>query len=172
MLKLNRTTEYALLALSYIRSKDEGSVASAREISQHFDLPFEILAKTLQRLKEHDLITSTYGTRGGYVLAKDLNKVSLADFLYMMEGPAGIVSCTPNDKIASHSAQSASCEYSPQCTIKHMMSSLNDRMLHFLQQVTLEELTRNASSGAPSRSSESSIVPIAAAGTWTHGEEP
>lgn len=140
MLKLNRTTEYGLMAISYIRSKNAGELTSAREIADHFSLPFEILAKTLQKLKDQGVIASTYGTRGGYVLARDLKALNLTDFLKMMEGPVSVVSCATH-----HVDTDVNCEYSGKCGIKPVMSTLHERVYDFLSRISVEELTRSSS---------------------------
>src|SRR5690606_17496098 len=114
MVKLNRTTEYSLMAISYIRGKREGEVTSAREISDHFKLPFEILAKTLQKLKDQGIISSSYGTRGGYVLSRDLKTLAFGEFLNMMEGPVSVVACTHSEK--NDDKQHNNCEYVTQCS--------------------------------------------------------
>lgn len=137
MLKLNRTTEYGLMALAYIRGKGKSELTSAREIADHFELPFEILAKTLQRLKEHGLIASTYGTRGGYVLSRDLASLDLAEFLRMMEGPVSVVACQ-ND-----AAGTDPCGYKHNCNIKQTMNTLNTRFYDFMHRISIEELTRS-----------------------------
>lgn len=138
MLKLNRTTEYGLMALTYIRAKNHGELTSAREISDHFGLPFEILAKTLQRLKEQGVIASTYGTRGGYVLARNLSELNLAEFLNMMEGPVSVVACATRDENEAHSA----CGYKGNCNITRTMTLLNSRFYDFMHRISIEELTR------------------------------
>lgn len=137
MFKLNRTTEYGLMALSYIRMKSHPERVSAREIATHYGLPFEILAKTLQRLKEQKVIESTHGTRGGYELSRDLNQMSLAEFLEIMEGPVGLVSCNVSDP--SHH----NCEYKSHCSIRPSMKKLNERLAQFLQQISVGELIAN-----------------------------
>lgn len=136
MLRLNRTTEYGLIALAYIRSKPNGELTSAREIADHFKLPFEILAKTLQRLKDQGVISSTYGTRGGYVLSRDLTKLDLAEFLAMMEGPVSVVACQ-HPGMDEHD-----CDYHAGCNIRFTMSILNARFQEFLHRVSVEEITR------------------------------
>src|SRR4051794_6763963 len=96
MIKLNKTSEYGLIALRHMSRKmasDPSSVTSAREISDQYGFPFEITAKTLQRLRDSGLIQSAHGARGGYSLQKSLYQVSLAEFLEAMEGPQSIVSC-------------------------------------------------------------------------------
>jgi Rrf2 family protein len=163
------------MALSYIRGKVQGEVSSAREISDYFDLPFEILAKTLQRLKEQGMISSSYGTRGGYILARDLKAVNLADFLTMMEGPLSVVACAPQAPSVTQTTESnCGCEYQGNCNIKPVMSAFNDRLYDFLHRISLEELTRgSAKSAAPTTISLSNNSASAlAAASVSYGEEP
>lgn len=141
MVKLNRTTEYGLIALTYIKSKAEGELTSAREIAERYSLPFEILAKTLQKLKEQEIITSTYGTRGGYVLKRDLRTVSLLEFLKIMEGPVGVVPCVNTAKVEMTTKSSACCDYETGCSIRPTMSFLNNKVSDFLGRIFLDELT-------------------------------
>src|SRR6478609_7493907 len=99
MIKLNRTTEYGLMALRHMSRKQLTStteVTSAREVADSYGLPFEITAKTLQRLKDTGLIQSAQGARGGYTLARTLNDVNLAEFLRLMEGSQSVVACADN----------------------------------------------------------------------------
>lgn len=163
MVKLNRTTEYGLMALSYIRGKEQtqrGTNSSAREIAKHFDLPFEILAKTLQRLKDQGVIASTYGTRGGYVLARDLRSMNFADFLEVMEGPQATVLCLQNAE--------QGCEYSSRCSIQHTMASLNEQVYDLFRRISLEEMTRGvlkSRDGVAARAAVGAQLPL-------QGEEP
>jgi Rrf2 family protein len=145
MIRLNRTTEYGLMALRHMSKKcsktlpgSPESWTSAREISDCYGLPFEITAKTLQRLKESGIVQSTHGAKGGYTLQRSLSEVSLAEFLEVMEGPQGVVSCSGEDE---HST--TECEYGTHCEIKSFMSRLNSRLSNFLSGIQLIELTED-----------------------------
>src|SRR5688572_7147924 len=130
MIKLNRTTEYGLMALRHMsrkRGTHPTEVTSAREIADSYGLPFEITAKTLQRLKDTGLIQSAQGARGGYTLQGSLEKVTLADFLRLMEGPQGVVPCASGAPAAQ-----TDCEYGCKCEIRDVMGALNARVLKFL----------------------------------------
>jgi Rrf2 family protein len=133
MIRLNRTTEYGLMALRYMSRKP--ACTSAREIADTYGLPFEITAKTLLRLKDVGLIQSTQGARGGYTLQKKMRDVTLAQFLEMMEGPQFLVSCT------AEIGQEQDCEYRPRCEIQHVLGDLNLRILKFFANIRLSELT-------------------------------
>lgn len=135
MLKLNRTTEYGLIALRHMSRKDCAKVTSAREIADCYGLPFEITAKTLQRLKDTGLIQSAQGARGGYMLQRELREVSLGDFLELMEGAHQVVGCVDG----AHG--STACEYEGRCEMKGFMSDLNRRMRVFLAGIKLTEIT-------------------------------
>jgi Rrf2 family protein len=140
MIKLNRTTEYGLMALRHMSQKHRSDgcaeVTSAREIADFYGLPFEITAKTLQRLKDTGLIQSAHGARGGYTLQRPLQEVSLAEFLQLMEGPQAVVACAT----APQPAHECGCEYKTKCGIKSPMSDLNARVLQFLSSIRLPEV--------------------------------
>ncbi len=160
MIKFNRTTEYGLMALKYMSRKRNAQagqaspelpceVTSAREISDFCGIPFEITAKTLQRLKDSGLIQSAQGSRGGYTLQRPLEEVTLAEFLELMEGPHSIVPCSSAlamPVLQQQASQSGAtthgpCEYSPRCELKHMMGGLNERFVSFLSGIRLAEIT-------------------------------
>ncbi len=114
-------------------------VTSAREIADHYGLPFEITAKTLQRLKDTGLIQSAQGARGGYTLQRSLSDVSLAEFLNLMEGPQSVVACAGGEALANE-VEGQGCAYHGKCEIRHLMSDLNARLFGFLSGIRLAEL--------------------------------
>lgn len=138
MVKLNRTTEYGLMAMRHM-SRKRSEVTSAREIADTYGLPFEITAKTLQRLKDTGLIQSAQGARGGYTLLKSLSDVSLAEFLRLMEGPQSVVACTGRAE-----SSKGDCEYGGRCEISHLMADLNSRIFNFMAGIRLSDLADDA----------------------------
>lgn len=138
MLKLNRTTEYSLIALRHMSRKlrqEPTAVTSAREVADRYGLPFEITAKTLQRLKDTGIIQSAQGARGGYTLQRSLSEVNLAEFLRLMEGASSsmVSCCAPQGECG--------CEYHARCEIKGAMVDLNSRIFNFLSTIQLGEIT-------------------------------
>ncbi len=147
MVKLKRTTEYGLIALRHIGRKNQENpegVVSAREIADHYGLPFEITAKTLQRLRDSGLIHSAQGVHGGYALSRSLEQVTLAEFLEAMEGPQALVLCAPlaqgvGEANLSEEAEGG-CEYSCRCEVKGFMADLNQKVMGFLSGIRLADL--------------------------------
>jgi Rrf2 family protein len=130
-----------------LQSQTGCGVTSAREIAESYGLPFEITAKTLQRLKDTGLIQSAQGARGGYTLKRALAEVSLAEFLQLMEGPQSVVACASGEAAVVEAApapsSSCSCEYRPKCDIKSVMGNLNAKVLGFLSGIRLAEIVEN-----------------------------
>ena len=138
MIKLNRTTEYGLIALRHmdrkrIETETGRAFTSAREIADTYGLPFEITAKTLQRLKDRGMIQSEQGARGGYLLQRTLDQVTLGEFLAMMEGPQAVVPC-------ADAPTTGACEYSSKCEMQSVMSKLNQKVTGFLSTIRLSDL--------------------------------
>jgi Rrf2 family protein len=141
VIRLNRTTEYGIMALRHMSRKSERAPAeltSAREIADVYGLPFEITAKTLQRLRDSGLIQSEQGARGGYALSRRLNEVTLAEFLELMEGPQSVVACSDG----APEAHAGGCGYHGKCEIRGVMGELNAKVLKFLGGIRLADFAR------------------------------
>ncbi len=50
MLQLSKKVEYGLIALRHMAMKPIGNVVTTKELSKEYDLPYELLAKILQKL--------------------------------------------------------------------------------------------------------------------------
>src|SRR5471030_2597026 len=130
MLRINKVSEYGVLALNFIGKKTEPQ--SAREVSNALNLPYEIMAKTLQRLSEAGLVQSSKGINGGYILKNPLSQISISQVLDAFEGPLAIVDCGSED---SHE-----CSRENLCEMKAGMRRVNQKVHDLLNSVTLNEL--------------------------------
>ena len=98
MLRLSKKSDYALIAMTHLATRPDGSgSSSAREISESYAIPLELLAKVLQRLVRARLLVSVQGTRGGYRLARPAAAISVADVIQAVDGPVTVTACSPDD---------------------------------------------------------------------------
>ena len=128
MFRLNRKTEYALMALQYLQRLPAGIRSSSRSIAKSCDIPEGLLAKILQELRHEGLILSTRGAQGGYALDADLSAFSFKWFLERFEGQVHLVDC----------AHTETCEKLGSCGIKGPMLAVNDAIQHCLSSLSLE----------------------------------
>jgi len=132
MLRINKTSEYGVLALRYIGEKDHA--LSARQISEGLSLPYEITAKTLQHLKEAGFIESSMGANGGYRLKSPLDQISFAQVIDALEGPVAIVEC------ATHSGNE--CQRNSACELKEGMKELNSKIRNILEETKINTFAK------------------------------
>ena len=69
MLKFSKKTEYAVIAVMDMAVADNGELITAKDLSEKYNLPRELLGKVLQSLARDRLIISQQGVKGGYRLA-------------------------------------------------------------------------------------------------------
>ncbi len=133
MMRVNKVSEYGILALGYIGGQVKA--VSARQVSEGLQIPYEITAKTLQKLKDAGFVNSTKGTNGGYILVSPLSQISFAQIVDAIEGPIGITECM------SDGPQAKICSRHESCELKSGMKKVNQRVRELLESVKLDELT-------------------------------
>ena len=130
MLKLNRKTEYALLAIRYLSERRGDLVASVRAISEYYSIPEPLLAKVLQRLKQGGFLASTKGSGGGYRLAMSLDTIMLSDVLEHLGEQRHLVDCLAE-------AEPCACQQEEHCDIRTPVAALNELLLDAIRELTL-----------------------------------
>jgi len=131
MFRLSKKTDYCLQAMKHILSKGS-EPSSAREISEAYDIPFEVLAKLLQTLARKGILVSQHGTKGGYSPARNPAAISIRDVMEAIEGPVALVSCAGSPRRA--------CGRVKKCQVKRPLARLNDKVVNLLARTTLAEI--------------------------------
>ncbi len=154
MLRLSKKSDYALMAVRHLALRgDRGGSASAREISEAYDIPLELLAKVLQRLVRTKLLVSVQGTRGGYRLGRPPMGITVADVIQAVDGPVTVTACSPNDH---------ACDQYSKCSIRDPLWKIKGRILEMLSTVTVAEMARDSEAtpaAAPTTVSRMVFVP-------------
>ena len=132
MLKITKKTEYGLIALSHIDSCDKGLLVSSKDLAIQYNIPKELMAKTLQLMAKIGYIKAIKGPNGGYKSHLKLKDISLKEFIESIEGPLGLIECQINDD----------CTQINSCNIKKPIKRINDNLLNFLDNISLVEITK------------------------------
>ena len=139
MLRLSKKADYALMSMKHLAVRPDSS-SSAREISEAYDIPLELLAKVLQRLVRARLLASVQGTRGGYRLARQAAQISVADVIQAVDGPVTVTACSDTDH---------KCGQYTKCSIRDPLAKIKNRILDALTTVSVAEMALEPDAPAP-----------------------
>tara|TARA_B100000287_G_C20208373_1_gene613079 strand:- start:75 stop:548 length:474 start_codon:yes stop_codon:yes gene_type:complete len=131
MLKINKKTEYALMALKIMGEKTEDSIVTVREICDVLKTPFDTTAKVMQSMNHHGIVKSIQGLRGGYTLNKNLSEITFMEITKIAEDIREENFCQSNKGL---------CNLHSTCNIITPIDRLNSKIMTFLGQVSLKEL--------------------------------
>jgi|GEM_PF-290764 len=149
MIKLNRTVEYGLMALRYLGEKSAFELSSAGEVSEALSISFDTTARVMQLLSQKNILKVEHGAGGGYRLNRNLEQISLGEFISAIEGTRGLVKCLNPDSI---------CEISSTCNISSPVQVINSKLNKFYENLTLQEIfSDSAVNSVDSFSSKDSI---------------
>jgi Rrf2 family protein len=133
MTLLNRKVDYALLILSYLHQRTEGG--SAREIADRFELSRAFVANILKLLCGKGFVTSHRGVKGGYVLERSAEEVTLAELMEALDDSFHLAEC---NKMSA--AEPDLCSLTHICPVRNAIGEVHRRIREVLGKVTLAEI--------------------------------
>lgn len=133
MVRLSKRVEYGLIAIRDIASRSGGDLVTAKEISDRYGIPYDLLAKVLQRLSKAGLIASHQGVRGGYALAVDPQQVQVSTIIHAIEGTTPVIAQCLSDGPSS-------CDVFSVCTIKSPLTKVQANIERAFRTMTLAEI--------------------------------
>jgi Rrf2 family protein len=113
-MRVTTWAEYGLIVTVHLaRRAGEGPIA-AREVAEQERLPADYVEQILLRLRRSGLVTSVRGARGGYLLARQPEDITVKDVLNAAEHGTFEVNCdvhrvNPDAAIRRRRAASGRC---------------------------------------------------------------
>jgi Rrf2 family protein len=135
--RITTWAEYGLIcALHLARRRDEGPI-TGREIAARERLPADYVEQILLRLRRADIIRSTRGAHGGYVLSRAPDTISVRDVISASELATFDLHCV------SHPVNEERCAASHECSIRPVWVLLQQRIDEVLESVHLADLLQS-----------------------------
>ena len=78
-MKLTTKGRYAVMALADIAKFDAVGPVSLRDISLRQGISILYLEQIFLKLKKNNIVSSIRGTKGGYILSKDPDKIKISE---------------------------------------------------------------------------------------------
>jgi Rrf2 family protein len=132
---ISQRAKYALRALVALVGERAGEPLMIAEISRRKAIPKKFLEQILLELKRHGLVESRRGRLGGYVLARDPEKITFGEVLRLIDGPIAPLPCL--SKIAYR--RCADCADEGTCEIRHVFERVAMATREVLDTTTLAD---------------------------------
>ena len=141
-MRLPTKTGYALRALFDMAFYGRGERVQAKEIAERQGIPLRYLEEVLQDLRRAGLVRAIRGPRGGYVLARASEEITVGDVMRALGGLGG-------DWFNAEPAEASDAEVpaarAPRPDIPALLGrELGQRLEAVLDGVTLEDYLRRA----------------------------
>jgi Rrf2 family transcriptional regulator, iron-sulfur cluster assembly transcription factor len=137
-MKLTTKGKYAVMAMADLALfKDNGPI-SLKDISlrQNISLPF--LEQIFIKLKDNNLVKSTRGAKGGYILEKPANEIKISNIIFAVDEKIKTLNCKKESKKGCNNK-------STKCITHNLWDQLDQHINNFFEKVKLQDLVKRNS---------------------------
>lgn len=134
-MKLSRKCEYACLAMIELSGRNPDEYTKIESISNTWNIPRKFLEQILITLKNAGYLHSRKGADGGYKLAKESSKISLAEIIRLIDG-----ALAPVESVSTYFYGSSPTEKHP--GFINIMKDIRDYVSEKLEKTTFADLVR------------------------------
>jgi Rrf2 family iron-sulfur cluster assembly transcriptional regulator len=132
-MKLSTRSRYGTrMMLDLAQHYDDGPVQIG-EIAKRQDISVKYLEQLIIPLKKANYITSVRGPKGGHVLAKSPEEITVGEVVKLLEGGINLSDCLENPDI---------CDRSETCVTRSIWETATRAMSQVLNSMTLSDMAK------------------------------
>jgi Rrf2 family iron-sulfur cluster assembly transcriptional regulator len=129
-MRLTTKGRYAVTAMLDIALHGNGGAVTLSDISRRQIISQSYLEHLFSKLRHYRLVESVHGPGGGYLIARSLNDISVADIIQAVEEPIDATLC--RGKLDCHDGE--------RCMTHELWADLNREINRYLASVSLSQL--------------------------------
>ncbi len=142
MIRLSRLADYGVVLAGHMANRPD-EFHNALELAERTLLPTPTVSKILAALGRGGVLVSHRGAKGGYRLAREPGRISVADIIAALDGPIALTLCIEHGDGA--------CDVEAICPSRQGWHRINAALLKALQEVSLADMTATLPVGAAPR---------------------
>ena len=132
-MKLSTKGRYGVKAMVELAINYGCSPLSIKTISSRQNISEYYLEQLFSPLRKANLITSIRGAQGGYKLSKAPKEITVADIMYVLEGPIEVADCI----------EGASCDNIDCCATRLLWEKIKNSIDSVMASVTLQDIVND-----------------------------
>jgi len=145
-MRVSKRTDYALRALFTLVDHYRGAPIPIRELARRNDVPKRFLEQIMLDLKAQGWVDSTAGIRGGYVLARSPEKITMGEVVRHFDGVLAPIECV---SVTGYKR----CSQEPVCRFRRVFLDARNYIAGVMDRATLAEVAK----GTPVSKREMSV---------------
>lgn len=130
-MRLTTKGRFAVTAMIDLAMRQHMGPVTLAAISQRQQISLSYLEQLFGKLRRHELVESTRGPGGGYTLGRKPESITVADIIVAVDEPIDATQCGGKENCLGEGGR---------CMTHELWSTLNSRMIEFLDSVTLKKL--------------------------------
>lgn len=136
-MRVSRKTDYALRALFTLVEHSGGTPIPIRELARRNDVPKRFLEQIMLDLKARGWVKSEAGIRGGYVLAKKPEKITMGEIVRHFDGILSPIDCV---SVSGYQR----CSQEPVCKFRRVFLDARNYLAGLMDRATLADVAKGA----------------------------
>lgn len=134
-MRLTTKGRFAVTAMIDLAMREGKGPVTLAGISQRQEISLSYLEQLFGKLRRHQIVESVRGPGGGYSLARRADKVTVADIIIAVDEPLDATQCGGREN-----CHGADHEGGSRCMTHDLWTTLNAKMVDFLDSVSLQDL--------------------------------
>ena len=130
-MRLTTKGRFAVTAMIDLALRQNNGPVTLAAISQRQQISLSYLEQLFGKLRRHELVESTRGPGGGYSLGRKAADITVADIIVSVDEPLDATQCGGKENCQGDGGR---------CMTHELWAALNQRMVEFLDSVTLQKL--------------------------------
>lgn len=131
-MKLTTKGRFAVTAMLDIAIHESNHPVTLAAISRRQSISLSYLEQLFNRMRKKNLVKSVKGPGGGYVIAKSYDEISIKEIITSVDEKIDSTQCGGNEN----------CHEGDRCITHDLWTSLNHKILNFLDGLTLDDLVK------------------------------
>jgi Rrf2 family protein len=136
-MRLSKRSEYALRALMDLASRPPGEPIPLKELAAANNLPTKFLEQIFSQLRNSGIVHSQPGARGGYLLGRPADAITLGEVIRTLDGTIAPVSC-----LSQIAYERCSCPDESSCMLRAAMAHVRQAIVDVVDSMTLADSVR------------------------------
>ena len=137
-MKLTTKGRYAVIAMADLALFKDNGPTSLTDISLRQNISLPYLEQIFIKLKNKNLVKSTRGAKGGYVLEKPANDIKISNIISAVDEEVKMLNCKKESKKGCNNK-------STKCITHNLWDQLDQHINNFFEKVKLQDLIKKNS---------------------------